>query len=41
MISSIEIGKLENDNNIREGEDNRRSKKQVTQEGIIINWSVG
>lgn len=36
LVLVIEIGKLHNDNNTRKREDIRRSKKQVTCEGLSL-----
>ena len=36
----IEIGKIQNDINIREGQDNRTCEAQIAQKGIIINRNV-
>ena len=35
-ISSIEIGKLQNDNNRREGEDNREVKNKLLKKGFAV-----
>jgi len=36
----VRIQKLQNDNNIREGADNRKGEAQAAQKGIIINRKV-
>jgi hypothetical protein len=40
IILQVGLRKLYNDNNIEEGEDNRKGEAKVAQKGIIINRNV-